>query len=59
VYLQSLRIEVYNGGFRLWGTLEMRVERQASRAAKESMRGVRGVEDNTSQPPFLLTVALG
>jgi hypothetical protein len=30
----------------------MRVERQALPAAAESMRGVRGVEDNTSQPPF-------
>jgi osmotically-inducible protein OsmY len=52
VYPQSLRIEVCNGGFRLWGTLEMKVERQALRAAAESMRGVRSVEDNTSQPPF-------
>jgi len=52
VYPQSLRIEVCNGGFRLWGTLQIRVEREALRAAAESMRGVRGVEDNTSQPPF-------
>jgi CBS domain-containing protein len=51
VYPQGLRIEVSNGVVRLWGTLEMRVERQALRAAAESIPGVRGVEDHTSQLP--------